>query len=78
MSKKAGNSARVLVSTGGLSADGYGDLVKCINCDTVALMPIGGTACMHCQSESLAWVHIDKPEWTVEEVKAAGYAVTMI
>lgn len=78
MSKKAANTANELVSAGRLNADGYGDLVRCIDCDTVALMPIGGTECVRCQSENLAWVDMEKPEWTVEELIAAGYVVTMV
>ena len=36
---------------------------------------IGGTACGECESENLQWYDSDRPEWTLSELKEAGFII---
>ena len=58
-----------------LDGDCRGDFVKCVDCDELMLLEIGGTACLECESENLLWFDEDKPEWTVEELEEAGFTI---
>lgn len=50
-----------------------GDLVRCNDCDELALMQIGGTACGNCEGENLEWYDENKPEWTPEELDEENF-----
>ncbi len=58
-----------------LNKEHIGDFVRCADCGELMLMQIGGTACGECESENLQWYDENKPEWTVEELKGAGFII---
>ena len=55
--------------------DNRGDLVRCSDCGELMLIQIGGTACGECESENLQWYDSDRPEWTLSELKEAGFII---
>lgn len=55
--------------------DHVGDFVRCTDCGTLMLMKLGETACGVCGSKNLQWVDNNEPEWSYEEVEAAGYII---
>lgn len=65
----------VKVYNDGLNATYYGDLVRCVNCGALMLIPCGGEICGECNSENLMWYDEDKPEWTVVELEEAGFVI---
>ena len=65
----------VYVYTDCLSSDHIGDFVRCMDCGTLMLMQLGGTACGECESENLEWIDGNKQEWSCEEVESAGYII---
>ena len=58
-----------------LNEEHRGDLVRCTDCGELMLIQIGGTACGECESENLQWYDDNKPEWTIEELKSAGFII---
>ena len=68
----------VKVYTECLNADGYGDFVKCNDCEELMLIQIGGTACGNCEGEDLEWADAEHQECSIEELKQLGYAIKEI
>ena len=67
------NMEEVKVYVDCLDRDSRGDLVRCSDCGELMLIQIGGTACGECESENLQWYDDNKPEWTIAELKEAGF-----
>lgn len=65
----------VKVYTDCLNMDNVGDLVRCSDCGELELMQVGGTACGECESENLQWYDENKPEWSIDELEAAGFII---
>lgn len=52
------------------------DFVKCCNCETHMLLPVGAEICPDCHTEGvLAWVDENKQEVSFEYVISQGYKV---
>lgn len=58
-----------------LNLDNRGDLVRCVDCEELMLMRVGGTACGECDSNNLEWYDENKPEWTIDELEKAGFII---
>lgn len=67
------NMEEVKVYVDCLDGDNRGDLVRCSDCGELMLIQIGGTACGECESENLQWYDDNKTEWTIAELKEAGF-----
>lgn len=57
------------------TSDNIGDLVRCMDCGKVQLIKIGDIKCGNCKREHLSWYDINNPEWTVEDLKEAGFSL---
>lgn len=66
---------KVKVYNDSLNVGYYGDLVRCVDCETLMLIPCGMERCLECNSENLMWYDEDKPEWTVTELEEAGFVI---
>lgn len=50
---------------------GFGDFVRCNNCDKIMLLPVGAETCPCCHTEGcLAWVDDEQPEASSSELKS--------
>ena len=49
-----------------------GDLVKCLDCGNILLLPLGAEKCPICNKDQLLWYKEYEPEYTEETVYALG------
>lgn len=49
-----------------------GDLVKCLDCGNILLVPLGAEKCPICNKNHLLWFNEDEPECTEETLYALG------
>lgn len=66
---------KVNVYTNELDYDNRGDFIVCCDCEELMLVGIGDEKCVKCGSENLRWFNASKQEWTIEELKQAGFTV---
>lgn len=68
----------VKVFTAKLNVDGYGDFIKCVDCEGLMLTELGAEKCSLCGSENLLWVDDDHKECCIEDLKHLGYKVELL
>lgn len=68
----AGQNGTVDIYTKELNADGYGDFVKCSDCERKMLIGLGKEIFLSCSSRNLTWAD-ESAEHTAESSRQLGY-----